>query len=186
MVEYGMWWRPMARISISTVWSLCHSLVRIKISRSLSRERCCYRHWCLHASESWLTENLSAVNPLYMMSIKALPDKDKWHQFARDWVKQWVKQKQLNFLKQALQHREGFDNGPLTFAISFNTATKTPAGLYITRFLEEEEYEQSWLIGLRAVCTSTKLVAYKAMNHDLSVHKVYGQTDPIVPERLTG
>ena len=113
----------------------------------------------LHGSGSWLTENLSAVNPLlqYMTSIKALPDNDKWHQFARDWIKQWVKQKQLNFLKQAWQHREGFDDDLLMFAISLNTATKTPAGLYITRFLDEEEYEQSWLIGLRAVCTSTKL-----------------------------
>ncbi len=58
-------------------------------------------------------------------------------------------------------------------------------GLYISRLLDEEEYEQSGMIGLReAVCTSTKskLVAYKAMNPDLNVHKVHNQTDPIVPE----
>ncbi len=46
MVLYGMRWRLMARISISTVWSLCHSLVRTVISSSPSSERCCCRHWC--------------------------------------------------------------------------------------------------------------------------------------------
>ncbi len=96
-------------------------------------------------------------------------------------MEHWVK---LNFLKQALHHREGLDDDPLTFAISLSTAAKTPLGLYITRLLDEEECEQSRMMGLReTVRTSTKskLVAYKAMNPDLHVHKVYSQTDPIVP-----
>ncbi len=59
-------------------------------------------------------------------------------------------------MKQAFRHREGLDDDPLTFAISLSSAAKTPMGLYITRLLDEEEYEQSGMIGLQeAVCSLT-------------------------------
>ncbi len=99
-------------------------------------------------------------------------------------LKRWVKQKQLNFLKEASHHREGLDDDPLTFAISLSTAAKTPMRLYITRLLDKVEYKQSSTIGLRKAVrtwTKSKLLAYKAMEPDLNVHKVYGQTDPVVP-----
>ncbi len=101
----------------------------------------------LYGSESWLTEKLSVVNLLChdMVSIKALLGMRQTR--ANDisllviWLpplKHWLKQKQLNFLKQALHRREGLDDDPPTIAISLPTAAKTPTGLYITRLLNEE------------------------------------------------
>ena len=77
-----------------------------------------------------------AVMLLYMISIKALLGVRQTT--ANDIslleigvpLKHWVKQKQLNFLKQALHHREGLDDDPLTFDKSLNTAAKTLTGLY--------------------------------------------------------
>ena len=63
-------------------------------------------------------------------------------------LKHWIKQKQLNFLKQALHHREGLDDDPLMFALSLASAAKTPTGWYVTRLLDEEKYEQSAMIGM--------------------------------------
>ena len=45
-------------------------------------------------------------------------------------LKQWLKKKNPNFLKQALHHREGLDDDSLTFVISLKTAAKTSTGLY--------------------------------------------------------
>ena len=94
-------------------------------------------------------------------------------------LKHWVKQKQLNFLKQALHHREGLNHDPLMFAILWR---RLQWGCILPVFWTKRN---TGIVGLlQAVRKSTKssLVTYKAMNPDLNVHKVHGQTNPIVPE----
>ncbi len=58
----------------------------------------------LYTSESWVTENLSTVNPLYRMSIKDLlgvrqttANDISLLEIRLPPLKHWVKQKQLNF-----------------------------------------------------------------------------------------
>ena len=129
----------------------------------------------------------SKLNYYYMMPIKALlgvrqttANDISLLEIGLPPLKHWVKQKQLNFLKQALHHREGLDDDALTFAISLNTLQHGCISHVFWTKRHTSSLACSGCEKLSALPLS--LSRLLIMNHDLSVHKVYGQTDPIVPE----
>ena len=146
----------------------------------------------LYGCESWFVNNVMDVNKLYISSIKTLLGVRQTTsndvcllELGYPHLKYWIKQKQVDFLRKAINLRQGIGEDPLSFTINLCTNARTPAGRYITDLLNHDNY---FLYGVQIVkdnvrnSTRSKLMAYRSMNPKLSVHNVYTQLRPVIPE----
>ncbi len=146
----------------------------------------------LYGCESWFVKDVSAVNRLYIASVKALlgvrqttPNDVCLCEIGYPPLNSWVKQRQRNFWETATEQRHGLDDDPLMFCLKLCTTAKTPAGRYIKDLMEQEEYYHTGLERIRTRIrdsSGSKLLAYRSMNPRLSVHDIYRQSVFVIPE----
>ena len=146
----------------------------------------------LYGCESWLTHNLQGMNKLYISAIKVLlgvrqtaPNEACLVELGYPPLRDWIKHKQENFFKQALTKREGLHDDPLMFCIKLIKTVKSPSWKYLDDLLRSENYFQSGIaLNQQYVRSSdkSKLVTYHSMNQELTVHSVYKQVKPVIPE----
>jgi len=146
----------------------------------------------LYGCEGWLINNCSAMNKVYISCIKALlgvrqttPNDPCLLELGYPPLKKWIKNRQYKFFKCTMDNRSTVERDPLMFAIDLATSAKTPAGKYLIELLEGEDYFQQGLNTLRnsvATSTKSKLLAYCAMNPQLSIHPIYKRSNNLIPE----
>ena len=90
----------------------------------------------LYGCESWFVKDVSAVNRLYIASVKRLlgvrqatPNDVCLFKIGYPLLSNWVKQRQRNLWETAMEQRRGLEDGPMMFCLKLYTAAKTPAGL---------------------------------------------------------
>ena len=146
----------------------------------------------LYGCESWLLNNLSDVNKLYLAAIKTLlgvrqttANEVCLVELGLPQLKFFIKDRQLRFFKSAMAKRQGSENDPLMFVLHLAMASRTSMGIYLNELLAGSDFYQTGLQSLQdSVKQSerTKLVAYTSMNPQMKVHNVYLQLSPVIPE----
>ena len=142
-----------------------------------------------YGCESWMTNNVSDMNKLYISSIKVLlgvrqttANDSCLLELGYPPLKYWIKQRQLNFLKSVISQRQELDNDPLMFALHLIQDSGSQSARYIDELLADEDYYTKGVEQLKETVRNSaksKIVVYRQMNPELNVHEIYKQLNPI-------
>ena len=138
-----------------------------------------------YGCESWMSEDLKAMQPYYMGAIKTLlgvrkttPNDLCLVETGYPSLKGFVKDKQVKFFSKLIESHRGYDEDPFWRVWSMCRAANTPCTRYVTKLLEQDNHN----LKLRDIedvkrkvmnSEGSKFVTYKEMNPSLSVHSVY-------------
>jgi len=138
----------------------------------------------LYGCETWLTNDMATINTALYASLKDLlgvrvqtPNDLILVELGFSPPTALIKKRQKNFLDKMTQSTH-FKDSPLEQAIELSKSVRSPMGQYL------ESLQSVWsdLNNIKTKVqssTSSRAIAYKELNPDLSAHKMYTTREPM-------
>ena len=151
----------------------------------------------LYGCESWFTTQLNCVDTAIRGCTKALLGvRDQstndlvYMETGTAPISSEVRRRQAKFIKK-MQARQNFGDSPLGKAVHMTSQTTNQAGKYIKKLLNQDPIfvnpveSEKEKIRLRIEgASTTRLVTYKSINRNLSIHPIYTDSDIPEPARI--
>lgn len=154
----------------------------------------CLSSSILYSCESWMVNNVTPIHTQYLTSVKELlgvrtqtPSMLIYVELDTPSVQALIKKRQIDFLNKTKQSSH-FNGSPLQKTIDMAKEAKCPMGLYIQELeaIANDPVTEFLADNRESVQNSeaSRSVIYREINPDLSVHKMYCDTNVCERQRI--